>query len=445
MPERRRSCVGPARTLTHGRRFVNTAAVEFPDMTSNSYGPDLMARLDALAAFSDVPGTVTRLYLSPSHRAAIDAVCGWMRDAGLTVTVDPLGTITGRLEGAAPGLPALMLGSHIDSVRDAGRYDGTLGVLSAIAAAGTLARRPERLPFALEVAAFGDEENVRFPTTLLSSRALAGVVDPAELVAEDDHGVTVREALRAAGFDPDRIGEARRRPEDLLAYVELHIEQGPVLEAEGLALGVVDAINGRVRLDVTVEGTAGHAGTVPTTLRRDALTAAAEMVLAVEQAAREDTAIVATVGTLKVEPGASNVIPGRVRFSIDLRSATDGVRDAAAVGLQATIAAIGDRRGVGVSLSEPYRSPATPCDPRLIDALSETIERLGQRPRRLGSGAGHDAMAMAAICPVGMLFLRCAGGISHNPAEAITVDDADLAVRALIDFAERFMPPVPRS
>jgi allantoate deiminase len=409
-------------------------------MTPNSFGPALMARLDQLADFSDVPGTVTRLYLSSSYVAATGLVANWMTKAGMSVRIDPLGTIIGRVEGRTPGLPALVLGSHIDSVRDAGRFDGTLGVLSAIAAVEALQGTHQDRPFAIEIMAFGDEENVRFPSYLLSSRAVVGEVTADELDVRDPDGISVRDALIAGGFAPDRLSDAARPASDLLAYVELHIEQGPVLEQEGLALGVVTAINGRVRYDVTVTGFAGHAGTVPMAMRRDALAATAEMIVTAEAIARGLDGIVSTVGTLSVHPGAANVIPGSTQFTLDVRSGSNTQRDAAAATICAALEDVARKRSVELQMSTTYRSSATPLSQSVVAALAKTVERLGHPVRLLSSGAGHDAMAMANICPSGMFFLRCKDGVSHNPAESITVEDADLAVRALVDVIANFDP-----
>jgi allantoate deiminase len=403
-------------------------------------GEALLARLDDLARFTDEPGALTRLYLSPAHKAATRQVAAWMEEAGMAAAVDPVGNVAGRYEGERPGLPAVLLGSHIDTVRNAGRYDGNLGVLAAIQAVAELHAKGERLPFAVEVLAFGDEEGVRFPTALAGSRAVAGTFDPAMLDARDADGVTVREALQAFGCDPAAIPGIARRRGQALAYVEVHIEQGPVLEAEDLPVGIVTAINGASRFKVEVAGEAGHAGTVPMGLRRDALAAAAEMVLAVERRALAVPELVGTVGRLEVAPGAVNVIPAAARFTIDLRAPDDAVRTEAAADLERTFRDIAARRGVTLRLERTYDEPARVCDPALVEGISAAVERAGVRPRRLPSGAGHDGLAVAALCPIGMLFVRCKGGISHNPAESITAEDAGTAVAVLVDLLRRFRP-----
>jgi allantoate deiminase len=410
------------------------------DGTLADGGAGLMARLEALARFSDDPPALTRLYLAPAYRAAALQVQAWMGEAGMEARIDAVGNVVGRYEGIRPGLPALLVGSHIDTVRDAGRYDGNLGVLAAIEAVAALHAVGERLPFAVEVIAFGDEEGARFPVALTGSRAVAGILDAAALDAEDGDGVSVREALRRFGGDPDAIGGVARSRNEALAYVELHIEQGPVLEAEGLPVGVVTAIAGASRFTVEVTGEAGHAGTVPMRLRRDALAAAAEMILEVERIAVATPDLVATVGRIEALPGAVNVIPSRVRFTIDIRSADDGVRGDAIAALGQGLADLARRRGVAVRLDRTYDEAAAVCAPWLVGQLEAAVGRSGIRALRLPSGAGHDGLAMARLCPIGMLFVRCKGGISHNPAESITPEDAGVAVRVLLDLLRHLEP-----
>ena len=407
---------------------------------SLSSGRKVFDRLDELARFTDEPGQLTRLYLSPSHKAASLQVRDWMA-AGMEVRVDAVGNLVGRYEGADPGRPVLLIGSHIDTVRNAGKYDGNFGVIAAIAAVAELHGRGERLPYAIEVLAFGDEEGVRFPVTLTGSRAVAGTLDPAALDARDADGISVREALQQFGCDAADAATVARRREDVAAYVELHIEQGPVLQAEDLPVGVVTAINGASRFTIEVTGTAGHAGTVPMELRSDALAAAAEMILAIERVALETEALVATVGRIEALPGAVNVIPAGANFTLDIRSPSDAVRHGAIAGLEEELAAIARRRGVRVRLTRTYDEPAATCAPWLVTQFSDAAARTGIQPYRLPSGAGHDGLAMVALCPIGMLFVRCKDGISHNPAESITADDADAAVRVLIDFIRHFTPP----
>ena len=393
-------------------------------------GARVMALIDDLARHTDEPGRLTRLYLSPAHRATADAVLGLMRAAGLSARIDAAGTVVGRVEGREPGLPALVLGSHIDSVVDAGRYDGPLGVAAALVVAEEL--RAAALPFALEVVAFGDEENVRFPTSLSTSKAWAGQYRSEWLEGRDAAGLTLREALVTFGGDPDGIPALARRPEAVAGYLEVHIEQGPALEAAVQPVGVVSAIAGLTRARCTVTGEANHAGTVPMGMRRDALAAAAEMTLAVERLSEGMPGTVATVGALAVVPGAVNVIAGQVDFSLDVRSPVDPDRHGLFAAIQAECRAIAGRRGVGFTSETFMDNPAVGLDPGLQAALDRAARDLGFAPLRLPSGATHDAVAMAALGPSAMLFVRCRGGISHNPAESITLEDADAATRVLL-------------
>jgi len=396
----------------------------------------LMDRLAELATISDEPGGLTRLFLSPAHKAACLKIIGWMQQAGMAADIDAIGNVIGRRNDAGPNMKVLLLGSHIDTVRNAGWYDGNFGVLAAIEAV----ERIEHLPCNIEIIAFGDEEGVRFPATLAGSRAIAGSFDPATLALQDSDGVSLSAALAMFGCDPAGIPALARDPAATLGYVEVHIEQGPVLEAQNLALGVVTAINGAARFTVTVTGAAGHAGTVPMALRRDALAAAAAMVLAIETLAQQSPGLVATVGSLKISPGAPNSIPGMVTFSIDLRAPDDATRHAAAAEIHHRMSDIAAARQVELSIAQTHAAAATLCAPALQAQWRQAIEAIGLTPVSLPSGAGHDAMAMAALCPVGMLFLRCKGGISHTPAESITAEDAARAVDALTSLLRNFKP-----
>ncbi|HEY1454313.1 MAG TPA: allantoate amidohydrolase [Roseiarcus sp.] len=399
-------------------------------------GQRLMARLDAFAAFSDEPRRLTRLFLSDAHRRAAQAFIGWCSEAGLAANVDAAGNVVARYEGRRGGAPALMLGSHIDTVRDAGRYDGNYGALAALAVVEELAERGERLDHAIEIVAFGDEEGVRFRTTLTGSRALAGTYPEDALDQRDAGGVSMREALAAFGGDPDKAASIGRT--GVAAFVEAHIEQGPILEAEGLPLGIVTAINGATRLEVGVDGVAGHAGATPMRLRSDALTAAAEMALMIEARARAEADLVATVGRFDVWPDATNVIPGHVQFSIDIRAPDDARRAAARADVESRIAAIAAARGVRASVAKVHDANAFACDTSIMAGLKQAVEAVGVTPRLLPSGAGHDTMAMGKLCPAGMLFVRCKGGVSHNPLESITVEDCALGLAALTRFVRDF-------
>ena len=399
-----------------------------------------MARCDALARHSELPGGLTRVYLSDEQRAANELVLGWMREAGMDARLDAIGNCLGRYEGTSPGLPCLMLGSHLDTVRDAGRYDGMLGVITAIECVHALHGAGRRLPFAIEILGFADEEGVRFGTTFLGSRAVAGTFRPDALEAVDKDGITLAEAMRRFGLDPARIAEAARPRDKVLAYAELHIEQGPVLEAEGHVVGVVTAINGATRYALAIEGIAGHAGTVPMGLRQDALAAAAACVLAVEARCASEPELVGTVGKLETLPGAVNVIPGRVRFTLDLRAPRDAQRETAVADVLAAMRRACELRRAPFHATKLHDEPVAACAPWLQNAFAAAIAAEGHAVRRLPSGAGHDGMAMQAIADIGMLFVRCRSGISHNPAEAISQADAGAATQVLLRFIEAFSP-----
>jgi len=397
-----------------------------------------MQRCAALARHSELPGGLTRVFLSPEGRAAGELVLGWMREAGMQAQLDAIGNAVGRYEGERPALPCLMLGSHLDTVRDAGRYDGMLGVVSAIECVHALNSRGKRLPFAIEVVGFGDEEGVRFGTTLLGSRAIAGTLDAKVLDTRDASGKSIAEAMREFGLNPERLSRVKRKRSDVLAYIELHIEQGPVLEAEGLPVGVVTAINGFSRLRVTLRGDAGHAGTVPMGLRRDALAAAAECVLAVEKTAREHPELVGTVGRIEARPGAINVIPGEVQFTVDIRAPQDSLREQAVAEVRRKIGEIAAPRKIEAAIESLQDLGSSACAPWLMQQLVRAVEAQGLRVHRLPSGAGHDGMAIKAIADIAMLFVRCKGGVSHNPAESISEGDAGTGFRTLLSFIENF-------
>ncbi len=401
-----------------------------------------MARCDVIAEFSTEPGRITRPYGTPALVQARNEVARWMEQAGMTTRVDAIGTLRGAYPSDDPtATRKLLLGSHIDSVRDAGRYDGVLGVMVAIAAIERL-RGDMFLPFPIEVVAFPDEEGLRFGTTYLGSAALAGSFDNAWLDLRDDDGVTLRAAVIQCGGDPDRIQEAKLPAYEAIAYIEAHIEQGPRLEAAGLALGAVTAISGQTRAVVRFTGEAGHAGTVPMNLRRDPAPAAAELVLAAESLARETPDLLATVGRIVAEPGASNVIPSSVTISLDVRHPVDAERDGAVRALHH----LAKQQASGRELELEWRimrdHPAVACHPDLLEVIRLSAgDAMAEIPLEIPSGAGHDAVTMAAVMPVGMMFIRCLRGVSHNPAEAVTEADVAMAIDAmdemLDDLAER--------
>ena len=391
----------------------------------------VMARADALAAISETPDALTRVYLSPQHLQANQLVGEWMRQAGMTVWQDSVGNICGRYEGAQEGAQAVLLGSHLDTVRNAGRYDGMLGVLTAIEVVDSLHQQGLHLAQAIEVVGFGDEEGTRFGITLLGSRGITGTWPQGWLETCDAHGVSVAQAMVQAGLEPARVALAARHQDDFSACLELHIEQGPCLEQAGLALGVVEAINGARRLSCRFTGEAGHAGTVPMNHRKDALAAAAEWMVLIENTTRQwGGNQVATVGELRCLPGAVNVIPGEVALSLDIRGPQDAPLDALLAELLAQAQTIAARRGLSFGAEEFYRIAATPCDARLRHLLGGAVTSVQGRSLSLPSGAGHDTIALAERWPVGMLFVRCKGGVSHHPAESVMADDVALAIEA---------------
>ena len=404
-------------------------------------GEEIVGRINRLAEISEAPDNLTRIFLTPEHRAAADLIMTWMREAGMSAHLDAIGNVCGRYEGERLGLPCLMLGSHYDTVRDAGRWDGPLGVLTAISCVADLNKRGRRFPFAIEVIGFADEEGVRFASTLLGSRAVAGTFNERVLASKDSAGVSMREALVQFGLDPDDIGAAARTRGQLLAYVELHIEQGPVLEARGLPVGVVSAIAGATRLAARLTGMAGHAGTVPMALRRDALAGAAECISAIEQLCRaDDGGLVGTVGYIHAMPGATNVIPGQAHFTIDMRAPTDTHRNRAVTEMVRQIEAIAKRRKLELQLDVTHENRTVPCAPWLKAQVAEAVAAEGYPVFELASGAGHDGMAMVDIADVAMVFVRCRGGISHHPDEHVEVADADAGARVLLRLIENFRP-----
>jgi len=403
----------------------------------DAFGARAEAMVNALGAISAEPDRLVRLFLTSEHRRAADRIGGWMREAGLEVSEDALGTVRGRLDGRQ----RLLIGSHIDTVIDAGKYDGNFGVIAGILAAEHFARRAKRLTFGIDVLAFGDEEGSRFPATLSSSSACAGLFRAENLQLADRNGVALVEAIKAYGKSPDDIPHAAYKAGEAAAYVEVHIEQGPVLESRNQPLAVVTAIIGQTYLNIEFLGEAAHAGTVPMMLRRDALAGAAEAMLLGERLARETKGeVVATVGRMTVAPGASNVIPGKVVVVFDIRSGSEPARAKLADALKAGAREISDRRQLSVTITSTREVATTPCHPAIQDQFAEAIRAIGAEPLRLGSGAGHDGQAMAKLCPIGMLFVRCRGGISHNPKEYASPRDLGLAVAALIGFIERFEP-----
>jgi allantoate deiminase len=411
-------------------------------LVSLSAGARAEARCRELARppYSEEEGKLTRRFLTSAHRASLDRISEWMRAAGMSVRVDTAGSLVGRLEGTVANAPALVFGSHVDSVRDGGAYDGMLGVMLGLGVVEAIVEAGKRYPFAIEVVGFGDEEGSRFQASMNGSRAFAGRLDKeSALAAKDREGVTLAQAMTAFGLEPQRIGEAGRGLGTVLAFIEPHIEQGPVLEAQGVALGVVSSIAGQWRLKVRFKGQAGHAGTTPMDLRRDALVAAAEAVLVIERVASEGAdELVATVGQISAAPGAPNVIPGAAEFTVDVRAGTDAVRDNGLAQIEDVIGLIAEDRKLQVEIERVQNLPATEMDEGLRGLLMRAAARCGHGAPQLVSGAGHDAMMIARLAPTAMLFMRCEGGVSHNPAEAVTAEDCEAALETLVAFVELY-------
>jgi allantoate deiminase len=397
-----------------------------------------LARCDVAATFSEEPGRITRTFCSPAMAELHAALRGWMQAAGMTCRVDAAGNLFGRLESPLrPNAPALLIGSHLDSVPNAGKYDGVLGVMLGLALAEAVKRSGLHLPFDIEIVGFSEEEGVRYGVPFIGSRALIGDCDEALLQRQDANGVSVAEALRGFGCNPDRIASAEAPAERYLAYLEPHIEQGPVLESENSPLSVVTAIAGQTRATIRFVGTAGHAGTVPMALRRDALAAAAEWITQVERIGQLTPGLVATVGTIEVLPSAGNVIPGEARLRLDIRHTDDAVRNVAVDELQQLGRSLAVRRGIEFEFSVEHEHAAVAMDQQATEFLKQSIVDAGHRPIELPSGAGHDAAVMARRWRAAMLFVRCRGGVSHHPDESVTLADVTSALTALWHFVQR--------
>jgi allantoate deiminase/N-carbamoyl-L-amino-acid hydrolase len=405
------------------------------------FGNQVMDWAETLAAWSDDDTGLTCAYMTASHRKTAAALAAWMRESGMEAGIDAVGNVVGRYRSDRPDARTLMTGSHYDTVRNGGRYDGREGILVPIAVIRHLHERGEKLPFHVEVIGFSEEEGVRFKSTFLGSGAIAGRFDPGLLDRTDADGVSMRSALLDAGHDIAAIAGIARDPDDLLGFVEVHIEQGPVLLERDLPVGIVASIAGCCRYLIELTGVAGHAGTTPMAMRRDAAAAAAEIVLLVEKRCAMAPSLVGTVGQLEVPDGSVNVIPGACRLSLDVRAADDAIRGAAMADILRGIDTICARRKVEARLECILEAAAVPCAPWLMRQLSASVERAGVDPLELTSGAGHDAMTIASITDMAMLFTRCGnGGISHNPLEVMTADDADLSARVLLDFLRAFEP-----
>jgi allantoate deiminase len=392
----------------------------------------------AVAQYSEQPGVTTRTFLSPPMREVHAHLGGWMKRVGMTVGVDAVGNLRGVYPAANAGMRRLLIGSHLDTVPNAGAFDGVLGVVLGVALVELLGG--DRCPFSIEVVGFSEEEGVRYGVPFIGSRALAGTIDDELLDRTDASGATVRDAIGAYGLDLARLGDARCA-DGAIGYLEMHLEQGPVLDRLDLPVGVVDAIAGQSRLEVAFAGVAAHAGTTPMNARHDALAAAAEWIGAVEREAGRTSGLVATVGRLGVAPGVANVVPGGTVASLDVRHVDDGVRVAAVDRLLASADALAASRGIGVHARRLVDQAAVPMDPALLRLLEASVARGGLPVHRIASGAGHDAMILASRMPACMLFLRTPGGVSHHPDEAVLEDD----VAAALAVARRFLERIGRS
>jgi allantoate deiminase len=392
-----------------------------------------------IATLTEEPGRTTRRFLTPPVHAVHAHLRTRMEALQMTTQTDAAGNLRGLWQAPGCGQKRLLIGSHIDTVPDAGAFDGVLGV--ALALELVALAQANKIPLGIEVIAFSEEEGVRFGVPFLGSRAVAGRFDPALLALKDADGFTLKEAIREFGLDPDGL-ETASAHEDSVGFFEIHIEQGPVLDTEGLKVAAVTGIVGQTRVGMEFRGHANHAGTTPMNLRRDALAAAAEWISAVETASLKTEGLVATVGKLSVRPNAANVIPGSAELSLDVRHASDAARRNAVDNLREKAGAIAERRGLQLEWNRKLDEPAVPMDERLTAFLADAIETCGFPARRMSSGAGHDAMVMAGRMPTAMLFLRIPGGISHHPSEAVRDEDVEAALLVGLRFMERLAADV---
>jgi len=425
------------------RQIHRIAELRLNDLLGHTphLGKTIMEWSEVIGAWSDDADGLTCAYMTDAHRKTAAQLVTWMQDAGMQAHIDAAGNVVGRYLSDRADAKTLMTGSHYDTVCNGGKYDGREGILLPIAIVKHLHERGEKLPFHFEIIGFSEEEGVRFKSTFLGSNAIIGQFDMKLLDKQDANGITMREALQAADHDPTKIPAIARKPEDLLGFVEVHIEQGPVLLQQDLPVGVVTSIAGSCRYLIELTGVASHAGTTPMTMRKDAAAAAAEIVLYVEDRCKQAPTLVGTVGQLQVPHGSVNVIPGACKLSLDIRAADDATRDEAVEDILHQIAIICTRRNIDLKLEKAVSAPAAPCAPWLMQQLGAAVQRAGIAPFLLPSGAGHDAMTLAKITDVAMLFTRCGnGGISHNPLETMTADDAEISAQILLDFLRNFKP-----
>ncbi|MFZ6654987.1 allantoate amidohydrolase [Undibacterium sp. TJN19] len=423
------------------RQIGRIAELRLNDLLEHTlqFGNTIMQWSETLAAWSDDEDGLTCAYMTPAHQKTAEQLATWMREAGMHVHIDAVGNVVGRYLSDATDVKTLLTGSHYDTVCNGGKYDGREGILLPIAIVKHLNEKNEKLPFNFEIIGFAEEEGVRFKSTFLGSNAVIGQFDLALLDKTDADGISMREALAAAGHDVKQIPAIARDPAQILGYVEVHIEQGPVLLGRDLPVGIVTSIAGSCRYQVQLKGVASHAGTTPMSMRKDAAAAAAEIILYVEQRCTNGTSLVGTVGQLQVPHGSVNVIPGSCNLSLDIRAADDVTRDAAVNDILAKIEAICQHRNIEVNVVKAVSAPAAPCAPWLMQQLAAATQRAGLPAFELPSGAGHDAMAIAKMTDVAMLFTRCGnGGISHNPLETMSADDAEVSAQIMLDFLRNF-------
>ncbi|MEO6806660.1 MAG: allantoate amidohydrolase [Edaphobacter sp.] len=399
--------------------------------TNTNRAAHIIDRCREIAACTEVPGEITRRFLSPPMHEVHRLVSAWMEAAGLSVQVDAVGNLRGLWPGEASQSPRLLICSHLDTVPNAGAFDGILGVALGVAVVEAL--QGQHLPFAIEIIGFSEEEGVRFGKPFLGSLAVVGRLDAETLTCKDQDGISVAEAIRTFGLDPARLPEAVLSS-DAFAYLEFHIEQGPVLENEGASVGVVEALVGQTRMQFIFTGHANHAGTTPMNLRHDAMAAAAEWIVATENYAGTQEGLVATVGKLEASPGAVNVIAGQVTTSLDVRHADDTIRKAAVAAIRKLAESAAAKRGVQIVVHTQLEQRAVPLNPHLTAILHKAAVQAGFPSRKMTSGAGHDAMIVAPTVPSAMLFLRSPGGISHHPDEAVLPQDVEAALATAMEF-----------
>lgn len=391
----------------------------------------IIARCREIAACTEVPGEITRVFLTPPMHAVHALLRGWMETTGMIVDIDAIGNLRAVWPGCTPNSPRLLIGSHLDTVPNAGAFDGILGVVLGVAIIEEL--RGQQLPFAIEIIGFSEEEGVRFNTPFLGSLALVGKLNAETMTRTDREGISVRQAIEAYGLDPAQLPKAVLSDRSF-AYIEFHIEQGPILESNNDSLGIVEALVGQTRMEIIFTGQANHAGTTPMHLRHDAMTAAADWIVAVETYARSQEGLVATIGKVEVSPGAGNVIAGRVVASLDVRHADDAIRQASIVAISQLAETAAAKRGVQLAMHTQLEQPAVALDSRLTTMLENAATQAGFPSRRMTSGAGHDAMILAPVIPSTMLFLRSPGGLSHHPDESMHPEDVEAALATAMEF-----------